>query len=77
LKLPVVVNVANEKTKDLYDSWNSRRGASALIYLTLGGIVAIGVTPVILAGVLIYRKRKEGGGEGGAGKEEEKGEGEE
>ena len=69
LKLPTVVNVANEKQKDLYDSWNSRRGASALIYLTLGEIIA--VIPVILAGVLIYRRRKEGEGEGEGGVEKE------
>ena len=71
LKLPEVISEANEKANELYGLWNSRRGALALTYLTLGETIAIAITPVIYVGVLIYRRRR-GEGEDDVEKKEAK-----
>ena len=57
-KLSDVVDTANKKMNELYDSWNLRRNASVLVYSTLGGIIAV---IVAIFGVLIYRKRRKDG----------------
>jgi uncharacterized phage infection (PIP) family protein YhgE len=61
LKLPEVITEANKKANELYGLWNSRRGASALTYLTVGETIAIAITPAIYVGVLIYRRRRKEG----------------
>ena len=56
-KLSNIMNAANERTDELYTSWNLRRNALAMVYSTLGGIIAV----ILAIAVVIYRRRGKSG----------------